>query len=253
MNIAIVTGASSGMGLDFSRLLDGEALDELWVLARREERLQQLQEELHTPVRILAADLTKAESIGQLQGLLAEQKPRVRFLVNAAGFGKFGDYSEIAPEHQMAMVDLNVKALVAVTQTVLPYMEKGDHVIQLCSSSAFFPLPYLNVYASTKAFVQHYSYGLSEELKPRGITVTQVSPGWVQTEFFDGSQNRTVKHAPKQYTPMYSSRQVVEQALKDAKKGKTVSVCGWFVKLHRFCGRFAPRWFMKAQWRSRLR
>ncbi len=253
MNIALITGASSGMGRDFARLLDKKGLDQLWVVARRENRLEELQEQLTTPVKVLAADLTKSEDLQRITELLASEKPRVKCLVNCAGFGKFGDYEEIALEHQMDMIDLNVKALVSVTQITLPYMSRGDRIIQLCSSSAFFPLPYLNVYASTKAFVQHYSYGLQEELKPRGITVTQVSPGWVQTEFFDGSQNDTSKHAPKKYSPMYSSMQVVQKAIKDAKKGKPVSACGTFVKFHRLAGRFAPRWFMKAQWRARLR
>ena len=253
MKIALITGASSGMGRDFARLLDREGLDELWVVARRADRLEQLKNECKTSVRVIAADLTNEQGIGQIARRLQEENPRVSYLVNCAGFGTFGDYSEIRLERQLAMVDLNVKALVSVTQIALDYMEKGDRIIQLCSSSAFFPLPYLNVYASTKAFVQHYSYGLYEELKPRGITVTQVSPGWVQTEFFDGSQNDTSKHAPKKYSPMYSSMQVVQKAIKDAKKGKAISVCGAFVKFHRLAGRFAPRWFMNSQWRSRLR
>lgn len=253
MKIGIITGASSGMGEEFARQLDTEALDEMWVIARRKERLQSLADHLHTRVRIITADLTDKEALQGLQEMLEQQNPSVHFLVNAAGFGKFGDYHEISLENQMAMIDLNVKALVAVTQMVLPFMQRGSHIIQLASSSAFFPLPYLNVYASTKAFVQHYSYGLREELAPRGIYVTQVSPGWVQTEFFDNSQNDTSRHAPKRYTPMYTAQRVVKKALQDAQKGKAVSVCGAFVKLHRFCGRFAPRWFMKAQWRSRLR
>ena len=253
MRIAIVTGASSGMGRDFVRWLDREGLDELWVVARRADRLEQLKSESKTAIRVIAADLTEEQGINAVREQLQSVAPRVAYLVNCAGFAKFGDYAEIALKHQLAMVDLNVKALVSITQLALDYMDQGDHIIQLCSSSAFFPLPYLNVYASTKAFVQHYSYGLSEELKPRGITVTQVSPGWVQTEFFNGSQNDTSVHAPKKYSPMYTSEQVVKKALKDAKKGKTVSVCGAFVKFHRMAGRFAPRWFMKSQWRARLK
>ena len=252
MNIALVTGASSGMGRELARLLAAEPdVDELWAVARRADRLQALQAELDKPVLPLVLDLADPASIDRLAAQLAAQKPRVRYLVNAAGFGKFGDNTQIALADQTGMIDVNARALVAVTQTALPYMQAGDRIIQLCSSSAFFPLPYLNVYAATKAFVQHYSYGLAQELKPRGISVTQVSPGWVQTEFFNASQNQTAK-APKVYKPMYTARQVAERALKDAKKGKQVSVCGAFVKLHRLCGRFAPRWFMNAQWRSRF-
>ncbi|MBR6548934.1 MAG: SDR family NAD(P)-dependent oxidoreductase [Clostridia bacterium] len=253
MKIGLITGASSGMGYDFARLLDKEELDELWVVARRADRLEQLKTQCKTPVRVIAADLTKQEGIVQIADCLQAHEPRISYLVNCAGFGKFGDYTEISLENQLSMIDLNVKALVSVTQMALGYMDRGDRIIQLCSSSAFFPLPYLNVYASTKAFVQHYSYGLAEELKPRGITVTQVSPGWVQTEFFDGSQNDTSIHAPKKYSPMYRSEQVVSQAIRDAKKGKSISVCGTFVKFHRLAGRFAPRWFMKSQWRARLK
>ncbi len=183
MKIGLITGASSGMGYDFARLLDHEGLDELWVVARRIDRLEQLKNQCKTPVRVIAADLTKQEGIGQIAECLQAHNPRISYLVNCAGFGKFGDYTEISLENQLSMIDLNVKALVSITQIALDHMDKGDRIIQLCSSSAFFPLPYLNVYASTKAFVQHYSYGLAEELKPRGITVTQVSPGGYKRNF----------------------------------------------------------------------
>ena len=250
MKIGVITGASSGMGRDFVLELDKEGLDELWVVARRGDRLEQLQGECQTPVRCLVADLTEEKGRQTLISQLEQHAPCVQFLVNCAGFGKFGGWDEIPLAAQLSMVDLNAKALVAVTQTTLPFMHRGSHIVQLCSSSAFFPLPYLNVYAATKAFVQHYSFGLYEELKDDGISVTQVSPGWVKTEFFDGFQQEDGKHHLKKYSPIYPSCKVVQKALQDAKKGKQVSVYGAFVKFHRLAGRFAPRWFMNGQWRS---
>ncbi len=252
MKIGIITGASSGMGRDFALELDKEGLDELWVVARRGDRLEQLQGECATPVRCIVADLTEESGMQTVRQQLEQHTPNVQFLVNCAGFGKFGGWDEIPLENQLSMVDLNAKALVAVTGMTLPYMEQGSHIVQLCSSSAFFPLPYLNVYAATKAFVQHYSFGLYEELKPAGISVTQVSPGWVETEFFAGFQQENSKHHLKKYSPIYPSRKVVQKALRDAKKGKRSSVYGLFVKFHRLAGRFAPRWFMNLQWRSRF-
>ena len=160
---------------------------------------------------------------------------------------------EVGIKSTCDMIDLNVKALAVMTQATVPFMEKGGHIIELCSSSAFYPLPFFDCYASTKAFVQPYSYALALELKPKKISVTQVSPGWVATEFFDHTDEQNTEHAPKRYKPLYLPKDVVKRAVEDADIGKKFSVYGGFVKLHKFGGRFFPRWFMNAQWKSRLK
>ena len=167
--IAIITGASSGMGKEFAlQLPQWEKFDEFWLIARRADRLEALKEQISVPIRPIALDLTKMDDIQHLADLLDSVKPNVGLLANIAGFGKFGRYDQIPLSDSMAMIDLNCKALVAVTDIVLPFMKEGSKILNLDSLSAFQPVPYLNTYASTKAFVLSYTRSLGKELKPRG-------------------------------------------------------------------------------------
>ena len=235
MKIAIVTGASSGMGREFVvQLAEKENYDEIWAIARREDRLLELKEQVPC-VRPLAMDLTLPVSLEKLQDMLKEVAPEVKTLVNAGGFGKFGTYEDVPLNDSMNMIDLNAKALVAVTETVLPYMQRGSCVVQLDSLSAFQPVPYLNVYAATKAFVLSYSRGLNVELKPRGIRVMAVCPGWVRTEFFDRAET-TSDSAVTYFNVVYEAADVVRTAIRDMERGKKdVSIHGapvrWQVRL----------------------
>ena len=173
MNIAIITGASSGLGRAYARLLDAEYLDEIWLIARREERLQELAQELRTSCRIFACDLTQPGVPAILQASLGERPDtEVRWLINAAGFGRLGYTTEIPLAEQLAMIDLNVKATVALTQLAIPFMSAGSHIMEIVSCSAFQPIPGLNVYAATKAFLLRYSRALGAELAPQGIIVS---------------------------------------------------------------------------------
>ena len=138
MKIAVVTGASSGMGREFALQLSGYVkVDEIWVIARRTEALENLKEQIPVPVRPISLDLCKEESFESYRQLLEAEKPDVKLLVNAAGFGKFGDYDAISLEDDLRMIDLNCKSLVAMTRLTLPYMHSGSHVLQLDSLSAF--------------------------------------------------------------------------------------------------------------------
>ncbi len=252
MKIAVVTGASSGMGREFCRIMDNE-FDALWIIARRENRLVELETQLKTPCKIFPLDLSDNASFKVLEDALNEEKPDVGCLVNCAGFGVFGRYDEISNETQQDMIDINVKALVSMCNICLPFMKEGGRIINLCSSSSFFPLAEFNVYASTKAFVSSYSRALSVELKDRKIAVTSVSPGWVETEFFTHAEKSEAKHAPKFYKPMYSAKRVVEKAYKDSKKGKRESVCGLFVKTHKVLGKFLPYSIANFMWKTELK
>lgn len=235
MKIAIVTGASSGMGREFVvQLAQKEEYDEIWAIARREDRLLELKGQVPC-VRPLAMDLTLPASLEKLRQMLKEEAPDVKTLVNAGGFGKFGTYQDIPLADSMNMIDLNAKALVAVTEIVLPYMQRGACVVQLDSLSAFQPVPYLNVYAATKAFVLSYSRGLNVELKPRGIRVMAVCPGWVRTEFFDRAET-TSDSAVTYFNVVYEAADVVRTAIRDMQRGKKdVSIHGarvrWQVRL----------------------
>ncbi len=248
MKIAIITGASSGMGRDFVLQLDqtGE-YEQMWVIARREDRLKALAEETKTPIKTVPLDLTDEKDIEKYKNLLESEKPDVTMLVNASGYGKFGRYDEIPLEDCMGMIDLNCKALVAVTQLTLPYMKEGAKIIELDSLSSFQPVPYINVYGATKAFVLSYSRALNVELKPRKIQVMAVSPGWVETEFFDRA-TKTSQTAVTYYNVVYKSADVVRTALKDLKKGKDLSVHGFPVKAQVLLVKLLPHKLVMKVW-----
>ena len=246
MRIAVITGASSGMGREFVRQLDaGELYDEIWVIARRRERLEALAAEVRAPLRILPLDLTKPESIDAYREALETYRPSVAALVNASGFGRFGAFADYPLKDYYDMIDLNVKALVAVTHVTLPYLALGAAVYQIDSLSAFLPLPYINIYAATKAFVLSFSRALNEELKPRQIRVMAVCPGWVRTEFFEHAvHDDTVKY----YNKFFSPDEVVRTAIKDMKRGRDVSVCGFSVKMQVLGMKFLPTGTVMRVW-----
>ena len=214
MNIAIVTGASSGMGKEFVLQLSRYvAVDQIWVIARREEALHRLNDLVSVPVRAVPMDLCKEENYAVLAELLAQEKPEVKLLVNAAGFGKFGSFDNIPLEEDLRMIDLNTKALVAVTRLVLPYMKAGSHILQLDSLSAFQPVPYITTYGATKAFVLSYTRAMNRELKPRCIRMMAMNPGWVKTEFFDHAVKTNDK--VHYFNHLYRADEVVATGLKD--------------------------------------
>ncbi len=248
MNIAVITGASSGMGREFARqLTQKETFDEVWIIARRKERLEELAKALPCPARILSMDLTQKESLTAYEELLKKEQPTVSILINCSGFGKFGRYDQIPLQDCLDMIDLNCKALVAVTQLTLPYLGKGSRILQVDSLSAFQPVPYLNVYAATKGFVLRYSQALGAELKERGIQVMAFCPGWVKTEFFDHAE-ATSDTAVTYFNKTFTAEEAVRAGLKDLAKGKTVSVPSWQNKLQTLLVKFAPTRFVMWVW-----
>lgn len=247
--IAVITGASSGMGREFVLALDRqETLDELWVIARRVDRLMALASQTRTPVRPIPLDLGNPSELQGYKALLEAEAPDVRVLVNAAGFGRFKAFTDLTLEEQLAMIDLNDKALVSVTYLTLPYMGKGACIYQLGSLSAFQPVPYINVYGATKAFVLSFSRALNKELEKqgRGIRVMAVCPGWVDTDFFD----RAVvdDHTIVYYNRFYQARDVIKRALRDMKKGKDVSVCGFPIRMQVLATKHLPHGIVMEIW-----
>ena len=221
MKIAIVTGASSGMGREFVlQLSKFVQVDEIWAIARRTEALEKLKEESAVAVRPVSMDLCKDESFRSLQQQLEEEKPDVKLLVNAAGFGKFGSYRHISADDECRMIQLNCTALVRMTRLVLPYMTSGSHILQLDSLSAFQPVPFLNTYAATKHFVLAYSRGLNQELKHTGIRCMAMNPGWVKTEFFDHAFQTNDASEVQYFNYLYEAKDVVDTGLKDLYRSK---------------------------------
>ena len=225
MKIAVCTGASSGMGREFAIAIDKtEDLDEIWLIARREERLRELSQTLRTKARILPWDLSRPEVFAEYKALLEKEAPEVTTLCNVSGYGKFALFEETPMEDNLGIIDVNNKALVAMTQLTLPYMKRGSRVFNLDSLSAFQPVPYLSIYAASKAFILSFSRSLNVELEPRGIRVMAICPGWVRTEFFD----RAVidKDAVTYYDVWWEPGEVIEKALADYDKGSDISILG---------------------------
>ena len=231
MNIAIVTGASSGMGKEFVKQLSGYVkVDEVWVIARREQALKELQALCPYSIRPLAFDLGKEESFVSISALLEKEQPDVKLLVNAAGFGKFGRFEKIPLADELGMIDLNCKALVAMTRIVLPYMRRGSHILQLDSLSAFQPVPFITTYGATKSFVLSYSRAMNAELKGTGIRMMAMNPGWVKTEFF-GRAMETDNADVQYFNHLYEADAVVATGLKHLyKTKKDVSVHGFPIR-----------------------
>ena len=176
MNIAIVTGASSGMGREFVLQLSAYVnVDEIWAIARRGEALEKLKGEAAVPVRPIVLDLLEESSFEAVETLLEIEKPNVKLLVNAAGFGKFGPYHKVSIRDDCRMIDLNCKALLVMTRLCIPYMAPGSHILELDSLSAFQPVPYITTYGATKSFVLSYSRAMNRELKQKGIRVMNLS------------------------------------------------------------------------------
>lgn len=238
MKIAVITGASSGMGREFVYYLDKKFnLDEIWVIARREERLYELKETCCTVIRPIPLDLLDNESFGTFRSMLEECHPEIQFLVNAAGFGLFGTFADMDLEVQLDSIRLNTNALTAFCHISIPYMPEGSYIINLASNSSWQPVPYINVYGATKSYVMSFSRALGVELKSRKIHVIAVAPGWIKTEFFDHAiHDNTITYFDRYYT----AKQVVDKAMKDLKKKKTVSILGFPVRMQVMAIKFLP-------------
>lgn len=242
MKAAVVTGASSGLGREFVLQLGYfyKNLDEIWVFARRKERLEQLRLQSRVRIRIFAVDLNKKKTFHIYRKALEEHHPDIRILVNAAGFGKSGGFDGISKADrkiQPSMIDLNCRALTRMIQETLPYMGKGSRIINIASAAAFCPQFHFAVYAATKSYVLSLSRALGAELKHDGIYVTAVCPGPVDTEFFNisGDVSGSLK---KKF--MADASHVVHKALKDCRKRKPVSVYGPDMKVIRLLGSLIP-------------
>lgn len=233
MNIAIVTGASSGMGwetvIQIGDRFGGNGIEEIWVIARRLDRLLKLRRQAAVPLRLFSLDLTKEASLDVLSRELANRAPKVKFLVNAAGYGTRGKVEDGELSEETGMIRLNCQALCGVTHTVLPYMADHGRILLFGSAAGFLPQPGFAVYAATKAFVVSFGRALNAELRHRNIVVTTVCPGPVKTEFFE-TKGMEGKLPFYKKMVMANPRRVVKKALRDSMMGKSVSVYGWMMK-----------------------
>ena len=249
MKIAIVTGASSGMGREFVRQLSEYVqVDEIWAVARRRDALEELKAEAPVPVRPIVLDLLENDSFDKIRSLLAQSQPEIRLLVNAAGFGKFGAYHKSSIEDDCRMIDLNCKALLVMTRLCIPYMPAGSHILELDSLSAFQPVPYITTYGATKAFVLSYSRAMNRELKEKGIRVMSMNPGWVKTEFFRHAF-QTNDEEVQYFDRLYEAADVVKTGLHDLyKTKKDCSIHGLPVKLQVLAVKLVPHRLVMDIW-----
>ena len=239
MKIALITGASSGLGREFARQIPKlyQNLDEIWVVARRAERLNELEMELKFPVRIFEGYLNQDYIYKKLGIALGKSHANVRMLVNAAGYGKIGTFCEYGWKEETGMVDLNCRSLTRMTALCLPYMHCGSRIVNLSSAAAFGPQPGFAVYAATKSYVYSLSMALGRELKGSGIYVTAVCPGPVDTEFFDHT-GKEVASVKKKFRA--DAKDVVRKALIDSVRGKKISVYGLSMKAAWVASKIVP-------------
>lgn len=241
MNIVLITGASSGMGLEFALQLDNvfSKADEIWMIARRKEEMLKVAECMEHTTRILDMDVTQKSDMERLEKLLAAEKPCIRMLVNSAGYGVMGKFDALDMDEQTGMIDVNCKALTALTYMCIPYMKRNSRIIQLASSAAFMPQPGFAVYAATKSYVYSFSRALSEELRKKEIYVTAVCPGPVATPFFDIAEKNGKTLAMKKLF-LASAEKVVEKAIQDSYHKRRISVYGTPIKALQILTKLLP-------------
>lgn len=250
MKIAIVTGASSGLGKEFVFQLEKMDLDldEIWILARRMDRLIEIQNTCNLPIKPVCIDLCDTNQMDCLEREINLIKPDIKILINAAGMGKIGNYKTISRKEADWMIDLNCKAAIDMTYICLPYMKENSHILQICSTSAFQPLPYLNVYAASKSFLYRFSRALRIECKKDKIHVCAICPYWIKdTEFI---QNAKQNQGNEIHSFLFASKtkNVVKRALYDAFHGFGVFTPGPVCTMHRFFSKFIPYSIMMRIW-----
>lgn len=246
MSIAIITGASSGLGREYFSAVAEEFPDiqEFWVIARRKDKLQELADSFpEKTVAAISLDLTDPKSLEIFGRVLKEQQPVVEVLVNNSGFGRLGDFSSEDLKSQWDMIDLNVRALTVMTHLVLPYMQDDGIIINVSSIASFVPTPRMAVYSSTKAYVTSFTLALREELKGRGINAVAVCPGPMDTEFNKvagiGGNSPRFENLPKD-----TASKIAHGSVNAALDGKGMYTGRFFFKFYHFLSKLLPHSFL---------
>lgn len=244
--VAIITGATSGLGLEFTRQLDvlaargKAAISEFWLVARNKTKLDEVASTLATPACAVAADLSKPEDIARIAKLLDGKGATVTYLVNSAGFGRFGSWKDISDAAATTMIELDCRAVVEMTRTCLPFMERGSRIIEIASAAGFVPLPYMNVYAAAKSLVLRYTRALRWELHGTGITATALCPTWVKTGFEAQARKSNNGRAVNHLLFAQSAKTVVRRALLANRLHFAVACCSIPALFLRLVGKIVP-------------
>jgi uncharacterized protein len=245
MKATLISGASGGIGEAFARRLAKEKHN-LVLVARSADKLRALGDELEKKFAIkaypIALDLSKPEA----EKILFEETERnnfeIEWLINNAGFGSFGYFSENERERELQMIDLNIRTLVALTHRYLGKMRerKSGVIINVSSTASFQPLPFMATYAATKAFVTSFTEAIAEENRPFGITIQNLCPGATETGFFDAAGMKEPVKVKGTQTP----EEVVEAALNGVRNRRSTVVSGWANYVGAFFGNLAPDWLV---------
>lgn len=254
-NIAIITGASSGLGKEFTKQVSTSSeYDEIWIIARREENLKAIADEINPTknfniIRPVKMDISGKNGVATFKQYLEEEHEKlvniesgiqIGLLINNAGFGTYGPFAETSVNRQMDMIELNCVTVTGICGAVLPYLKKDSVVINTASLAGFMPLGNFAVYAATKSYVLSYSIALAAELKDKGIKVCALCPGSVSTEFANVASNGARKEVKGGYPP----QKVVKKCLRHAFKGKKMSLSQPKWKITAFMSRFVGRYLV---------
>ncbi len=239
--VAVITGASSGMGREFAKLIDREltCIDEIWLIARRRDRLEEVRDEIHKPSLIICSDVSEDSFADYYRKMLKQERAGIKLLINCAGYGIIGSVAETGYDVSVGMVKTNCEGLTTVTQLSLPYMLEKSRIINLASSAAFLPQPDFAIYAASKSYVLSFSRALNVELRERNIFVTAVCPGPVATEFFRIAEDGHKRAWFKDYF-MADCYSVVKQALEDSMARKELSIYGTAMKILYILSKIIP-------------
>ncbi len=252
-NIIVVTGASSGMGKEFiHQILKKETdIDEIWAIARNKEKVDELKETINNKIVPLILDLTVEKDLLKYKDKLTNEKPNIVILANCAGFGIFNHSENISLDIKLNMIDLNVKAPVSLIDYSLQYMKANAMIMNIASCAGFQPIPYINDYAATKAFLVSYSRALNQELKYRNIHVLAVTPYWTKTAFFSRAIDNNKKKVVINYNAMYEAKDVMQLAIKDLYNfKKDISCYGFVNRFQKILTKLLPHKLVMKVWMS---
>lgn len=238
--IAIITRATGGLGKAFTKHLITD-VDEVWAIGRNIEKLNALKDSFGKKIKGYSVDLSNITNLEGIKLRLSDGAYMVKYLVNNAGTGRMAPSTDFSEEEIVSHINIHNTSMTVLCNICIPYMEKGCHIINVASQSAFQPVAYINLYAASKAFCYSYSRALNMELKGKGIVVTVACPGWIKTDLLQTEINGHKVKFPHLAEP----ENVVKKTIKDAKKGKDISVYSSYVRIMQFLSKYYPhRWIM---------
>jgi short-subunit dehydrogenase len=238
---ALVTGASSGIGEAFARSLHRRG-DRLVLVARRRDRLEALAHELGGETFPLVADLSAPGAAERVVRSVAQRGLAIDLLINNAGLGHSGPFESQPPDSVRAIVDVNMRALVELTRAVIPGMRSRGRgrIVNVASNAAFQPVPFMTLYAASKAFVLSFTEGLAGELRGSGISLQALCPGITETEFLDVAGTHSGLLVRRM--PLLSAAEVVASSLRGLERDRLRVIVGWPNRVLAFAvQRLAPR------------